>query len=277
MKNVQFYPTVSCGLQLKWGDGWIEVFPEDEFAEECTNRPRKIVMYHNRRGRNYESCEAEYSLTVKDKIALLDYGGRFEEVNSSEERDFYIGITQIKFKDENRTSVISVKWRDKGKTVFEDNDIANSWGKSLDGKQSTPFVVPSTQDKKRRNALSVLRPGQLRFRTSLLNAYNSKCCITGFNVPVALEAAHIIAYQGTEFDHIQNGLLVRADIHRLLDSYLISIDPKTRSVKVANSLRNTTNYPNLDGVKLIEPRNKSSRPSEKALLHHWKQFKAKHN
>jgi len=92
------------GLKLLWGDGWIEDFPEDEFAEECEDRPRRIWMYHKRNGR----CLSEYSLSVRGTEAFLDYGGRFREANIAPDRDFYIGVTRIRFTDELRTTVMDV-------------------------------------------------------------------------------------------------------------------------------------------------------------------------
>lgn len=63
----------------------------------------------------------------------------------------------------------------------------------------------------------VRRRGQQEFREKLLVAYEGRCAITGCDAIEALEAAHIVPYLGTETNHVQNGLLLRADIHTLFD------------------------------------------------------------
>jgi hypothetical protein len=32
-------------MKLAWKDGWVDDFPEAEFAEECVDQPRGIWMY----------------------------------------------------------------------------------------------------------------------------------------------------------------------------------------------------------------------------------------
>jgi len=275
MKKVHFYPTENRGLQLKWGDGWIEVFPENEFEEECNNYPRKIRMYHKRQKGSYEICLEEYYLTVKDNIAVLNYGDKFEKANLDPSRDIYIGELKIIFCDITRTIVKKVLWRDKGKRKFEEYDTDFSWQKESIPTNGQPFKLPSKQKKIRYNSLSVLRTGQLRFRMTLLKVYNEKCCITGFDVKEALEAAHIVPFNGEKSDHIQNGILIRADLHRLFDKLLISIDPNTFEVKLAPSLQKNSLYSDLHNVKLRLPSNKNHWPAPVALEHHYNKFRKK--
>ncbi|HZZ18730.1 MAG TPA: HNH endonuclease signature motif containing protein, partial [Opitutaceae bacterium] len=69
----------------------------------------------------------------------------------------------------------------------------------------------------------VRRRGQKEFRESLLVAYDQRCAITNCDAVDALEAAHIIPYQGSATNNVTNGLLLRADIHTLFDLGLIAI------------------------------------------------------
>ncbi|WP_247547497.1 HNH endonuclease signature motif containing protein [Bradyrhizobium sp. 177] len=103
-------------------------------------------------------------------------------------------------------------------------------------------------------------------RKKLLGAYK-RCAITGCDAVEALEAAHIAPYRGDHTDHVQNGLLLRADIHSLFDLGLLSIDPRTMSVVVALHLRKTT-YGQLAGSQLLLPTNLRERPSIEALANH---------
>ncbi|MFS1702735.1 HNH endonuclease [Alteromonas sp. AMM-1] len=68
------------------------------------------------------------------------------------------------------------------------------------------------------------RRGQPAFRKDLLTAFNSRCCVTGCKVEAILEAAHIISHSEETNYSVNNGLLLRADIHTLFDLDLISLD-----------------------------------------------------
>jgi tetratricopeptide (TPR) repeat protein len=108
------------------------------------------------------------------------------------------------------------------------------------------------------------RQGQSQFRQSLLEAYNYRCAITGFDVQEALEAAHIIPYSDTENNHPSNGLLLRADLHTLFDLNLIAINPDTMQVYLTPNLRHTS-YGELHGKPLQLPKNKAYYPRKDAL------------
>jgi hypothetical protein len=70
---------------------------------------------------------------------------------------------------------------------------------------------------------AVLRPGQQAFRQRLLDHYEA-CVITGERTPDVLDAAHITPFSGPHSDGLENGLLLRTDLHRLFDRHLFSID-----------------------------------------------------
>jgi hypothetical protein len=81
------------------------------------------------------------------------------------------------------------------------------------------------------------RPGQARFRATLLAAFGGRCVVTGCSVSIALEAAHIRPVSDSGSDHLENGLLLRADLHRLFDDGLISVsDAADSRVLVAKQL-----------------------------------------
>jgi len=110
-----------------------------------------------------------------------------------------------------------------------------------------------------------IRRGQRNFRDALLVAYGSRCAITGCNITDVLEAAHITPYLGPETNHVSNGLLLRTDLHTLLDCGLIGIDPATRKVLLAPSLRTSADYAHLHGQSLRCASPVSASPSIKAL------------
>ncbi len=121
----------------------------------------------------------------------------------------------------------------------------------VDAAQLPEFDPSSIRDGRERIAREIaLRRGQAGFRTHLIGAYGARCMITGCTVEAAIEAAHIVAYQGPGSNHPANGLLLRADIHTLFDSDLIAIDADTLVVLVSPALAGTE-YQVLHGQPLL--------------------------
>jgi putative restriction endonuclease len=117
----------------------------------------------------------------------------------------------------------------------------------------------------------VARRGQAAFRVGLISAYSGRCAVTGCTVPEVLEAAHLRPYRGSDSNVTCNGLLLRADIHTLLDLQLLAFDPDTRQVVIAKTLRGTQ-YQDLAGRALTEPQNPGQRPPAAALRRLWQEF-----
>jgi putative restriction endonuclease len=121
--------------------------------------------------------------------------------------------------------------------------------------------------RERAMASIVSRRGQPEFRNGLMDAYQGRCAICQCDVPEALEAAHITPFLGPATNRIDNGILLRADIHTLFDLGLISIDPETHSVLISNGLLNSS-YADFAGREILLPREPSQRPSTAALRKH---------
>jgi putative restriction endonuclease len=132
--------------------------------------------------------------------------------------------------------------------------------------------VTSLQGKEKVFASIASRRGQRAFRVALMQAYSGCCAVTGCSLQAVLEAAHIIPYQGAQTNHIQNGVLLRADIHTLFDLHLIAVESKDMSLLISPEL-NGTEYENLSGSLLKIPIALSHRPSRDALRMHRAQCK----
>ena len=136
---------------------------------------------------------------------------------------------------------------------------------------SGAFDIESLEDERKRRATSIVqRRGQPDFRRKLIDAYGGRCAITGFDALDALEACHIIGYKGPETNHIQNGLLLRADIHTLFDLKLVGIEPDTGTILIGERLRGTE-YAELEGKQALLPKDPGLRPSTDALRTHWEE------
>jgi putative restriction endonuclease len=117
----------------------------------------------------------------------------------------------------------------------------------------------------------VARQGQSTFRAALMNAYNGRCVVTGCDAPETLEAAHIRPYRGLESNTVNNGLLLRSDIHTLFDLRLLAIDPITRKAVLSRQLTGTQ-YESMSGYRIADPMAKWQRPGQDALERNWLEF-----
>src|SRR5262249_3712676 len=97
-----------------------------------------------------------------------------------------------------------------------------------------PFDPADLEDGRKKVLRQVaVRQAQAKLREKLRDEYDFICPITGTAIPATLQAAHILPYKGPETNSVQNGLLLRADIHNLFDLGLIQIDPETLVISVA--------------------------------------------
>ncbi|MDE0347725.1 MAG: HNH endonuclease signature motif containing protein [Boseongicola sp.] len=102
----------------------------------------------------------------------------------------------------------------------------------------------------RRMATLKARSLQGSFRDALIRAYSGRCVVSGCKVPEALEAAHIMPHNGDPiWDQVENGLLLRRDLHALFDAFLWSVNPKSGSLHISARL-NSTGYAKLAGRKV---------------------------
>ena len=104
------------------------------------------------------------------------------------------------------------------------------------------------------------------FRDLLLDAFQGKCAITACDVERALDAAHIFPYRGQKTDCLWNGILLRLDLHRLFDSYLLTIDPLSGQVYLESSLMNS--YGGVANTKVCFPEEPVSENRKQALRWH---------
>jgi len=145
--------------------------------------------------------------------------------------------------------------------------IGNSLSTAIDASAADEwaFEPTNTQDARGKIASTIFqRRGQKAFRDTLLDAYDGRCAISGCPVLHVLEAAHIHPYRGPNTNHVQNGLLLRADLHTLFDCGLINIEPTTMRVVVDEKLKGPE-YELWHGKLLRQPGKRTQKPSDEAL------------
>ena len=118
-----------------------------------------------------------------------------------------------------------------------------------------------------------IRFGQSDFRETVISTYKSICCITGCTEINSLEAAHIRPYSGQSSNTANNSLLLRADIHKLFDRFLISINPSDLTLQISDNI-NDDYYRSLNGKKLFK---QGFVPSVQLLEEHFRTFIKMHN
>jgi predicted restriction endonuclease len=142
--------------------------------------------------------------------------------------------------------------------------------------ETLPEFDPSSVEDGRKKVFQAVavRQGQSKFREKLLSAYGSRCAVTGTAVVATLQAAHVFPYKGPETNKVQNGILLRADIHNLFDLGLVGIDPDTYRIVIADELR-CSSFAKLEGRLLRLPMKTADRPSKLALQERKNYFAGK--
>jgi len=118
------------------------------------------------------------------------------------------------------------------------------------------------------------RIGQGAFRLTLTDAYRKRCAVTGESTLPVLEAAHIVPYANEGTHDIRNGLLMRADFHKLFDAGLVSVAPNLTiqiSPRIREAWLNGKVYYRLQNQPLaVIPESPLHRPDPDRLNWHFK-------
>ena len=135
-----------------------------------------------------------------------------------------------------------------------------------------PLIIPAVDGPIYGDPVLVKRRlGQGTFRVLVSDAYDRRCALTGEKTLPVLEAAHIKPVSQGGEHRIDNGLLLRSDIHKLFDIGYVSFSP-TGSAMVSPKLKETwlngRIYYDLHGKELRLPSAEQMRPSRAFLEWH---------
>jgi putative restriction endonuclease len=116
------------------------------------------------------------------------------------------------------------------------------------------------------------RLGQGAFRVLVTDAYERRCAVTGEKMLPVLEAAHIRPYALNGPHRVNNGLLLRSDLHKLFDLGYVTVTPELRlevSPRLKAEWQNGREYYAYHGAPLrFHPAEAASRPSREFLTWH---------
>lgn len=79
------------------------------------------------------------------------------------------------------------------------------------------------------------RLNQQEFRKQLIDKYK-KCIITNSDCLIELESAHIIPLNENNNYDINNGLLIKSNLHKTFDKYYWSINPDNLKIEINNNI-----------------------------------------
>jgi hypothetical protein len=102
--------------------------------------------------------------------------------------------------------------------------------------------IPYVVERQRVARMVLNRPNQGRFKQNIHQAYQNQCVVSRVGFPSVLQAAHILPVENNGNDLIENGLLLRADLHILYDSGHLRIHPEG-IIKLTESVRCEPQYP----------------------------------
>ena len=116
------------------------------------------------------------------------------------------------------------------------------------------------------------RIGQGAFRVMVTDAYHRRCAITGEKTLPVLEAAHIKPFSQAGPNAVNNGLLLRSDLHILFDKGYVTIDDHMHinvSHRIREEFENGREYYAYQGKSLANiPDSSIERPSAEFLRWH---------
>lgn len=127
------------------------------------------------------------------------------------------------------------------------------------------------------------RDHQAIFDAKVNAAYNFCCAITGTRVSPVLEVAHIKPFFDTKFQTVQNGILLRSDLHKLFSAGFITLDYRSISdIRVKTSKQYQSIFGNeyqcFDGKNINLPEDINLRPLHEYItwhnenrFEHWRQ------
>ncbi len=119
--------------------------------------------------------------------------------------------------------------------------------------------------------LTPQRLGQQAFQAVVLGAYSRRCAITGDRIRPVLQAAHIKPLPSGGEHRLDNGLLLRSDVHTLYDRGYLGVDSRHRllvSPRLRAEFGNGEQFYTRVGQPIAVPEHRTDRPNREFLEWH---------
>lgn len=215
-------------------------------------------------------------------VAFREKVMKYKGENSDFEPDPLIGciiLTQPFFFPRNKWIPVPENWSPnivQGKTYTTEDPI----GKTLWDKvqniitETNPKIEEVAEDQHRYGSEYVIRPrlGQGAFRVLVTDAYKRRCAITGERTLPVLESSHIKPFSLSGPHSVNNGLLLRSDLHKLFDLGYLTVTTDYHvevSRRIKEEYENGRHYYAFHGKELLSlPANLTDRPSSEYIEWH---------
>lgn len=231
-------------LKVKWSgvDEFI-AFDEDKDFDELTT----IEQWKDEDGNTYEvtyNVDAEFKKTGKNgknrTLKLIyEYSKQTDpKIKNQPAGEVRYGTSVINWDD--GSAIGKAYWTDEDRHSGKDED--GEFKVSVMGGQKIPT------GRKKTSVLGTSRPNQTKLREALLNL-DKQCVLTGVKCRTVLEVAHLVPVAKGGHELIENGIILRADLHLLFDAGLIWFDVSGDRAAVKCSKKCSTDryVTNLDG------------------------------
>ncbi len=218
--------------------------------------------------------------SIKEMRRRIEF---YRKQSSSQSNDYLIGcilLEQPFFFAEDEWIPVPADWKPsivQGKTYHTENELGTKlWEDIRIRLQGQNYFLDqksqsdSTQQYGQPTTITP-RLGQGSFRVIITDVYNRRCAITQERTLPVLEAAHIKPYSLNGPHEISNGILLRSDLHKLLDKGYITFTPEYNlevSRRIREEFENGKDYYLLQGNKLRLPQNTDSWPKAEYLKWH---------
>jgi putative restriction endonuclease len=115
------------------------------------------------------------------------------------------------------------------------------------------------------------RLGQGAFKALVHGAYRDRCSVTGHRIRPTLQAAHILPVGKGGEHRIDNGLLLRSDVHTMFDRGYIGVDPSYKlhvSRRLRDEFGNGDEFYEREGSVIALPEREVDKPNTEFLTWH---------
>jgi putative restriction endonuclease len=115
------------------------------------------------------------------------------------------------------------------------------------------------------------RLGQGGFKTLVREAYEKRCAITGHKIVPTLQAAHIVPVSKSGENRVDNGMLLRSDVHTMFDQGYLGVAPDLTlhvSPRLRSEFGNGDEFYARQGHTIAAPREPGDRPKREFLEWH---------
>lgn len=217
---------------------------------------------------------ANGAVNLKDMRAKVE---KYKKLGENKFEDYPIGCILLElpfFLPRERWITVPSDWSNnivQGKTYDLSIEPGRSIWNYLQNTLSLPVMVKETPAQYGSPFLAYPRLGQGSFRVIVTDAYDRRCAVTSERTLPALEAAHIKPFAEDGPLSVNNGILLRRDLHALFDRGYLTITPEYKfevSRKIKEEFENGHEYYQYHGKQIRLPSHANLYPSLKYLEWH---------